>query len=143
MKRLPTVALLIFALLTLLILPAMQQDPPTHQDEALQNALAARAAAAKQVLDYAVSVEESGRDAFEHDSALERRLKWSRRAAVAAAEAGAMTLREALSQHVAKAERLLALEEELYKAGRRLLIDLHMGRYEVADAKVQLARAGK
>lgn len=143
MKTLPGVLLLGALCGAMLVLPAMMSASSRAQDAALQDALAERAAAAKQVMDEAASLERAGRVAFEQDSALVRRLQWSRRAAVAAAEAGSITMREALSLHLAKARALLVAEEELHKAGRRGSFDLQMGRYEVADAEVQLARLGK
>lgn len=63
------------------------------------------------------------------------RATWSRRLAESASESGALSSREAFTQHLARMQDMLTTTKELYQAGRRTAAGVAGLEYHVAEAK--------
>jgi hypothetical protein len=63
------------------------------------------------------------------------RATWSRRLAEAASESGALSAREAFTQHLARMQEILTKTKVLYEAGRRTAAGVAGLDYHVAEAK--------
>ena len=65
---------------------------------------------------------------------------WSRRLAESAADAGALTAREAFTQHLTRMQDILATTKELYRAHRRTAAGVAALEYHVAEARSLVPR---
>lgn len=89
--------------------------------------------------DAALQVWESLVRAQETLAERDTRALWSRRLAEAAAESGALPVREAYAQHLARMEEMMVIVKALYEEGRRSTADIAVAQYYVAEAR-SLAR---
>ena len=118
------IALGLMASLTLPFGPAH-----TPQDPAVKQLAAESHTAAKAVW------ERLAGDPWETLQDYESGATWSRRLAESASESGALTMREAFTQHLARMQDMLATTKELFQGGRRTAVGVAVLEYHVAEAK--------
>lgn len=102
---------------------------PVPQDPATKQVATERYNAAKSVW------ERLAGESWDSLPDCDARAAWSRRLAEAAAESGALSAREAFSQHLARMQEMLTMHKVLFEAGRRTAASIAGLEYYVAEAK--------
>ena len=120
------------------MLPVLCPLSPQSQEPAAKSAVVQRYEAVKEIWQLADDLHRFPAE----DAEQERMVTWSRRLADAAVAAKVLSARDALAQHLARLEKLLADVQVLSQAGRRSQADLASIKFHVADARLALEALG-
>lgn len=102
---------------------------PVPQDPAVKQVAIDRYNAAKSVWERLAGV------TWDSLPDCDARAAWSRRLAEAASESGALSARDAFSQHLARMQEMLTMHKVLFEAGLRTAASIAGLEYYVAEAK--------